>query len=147
MARPGGRPSKFPEGQDQLIKLLCEKGCTDKEMAAAFGVSEVTFNNWKKARPDFFESLKNWKSAADAKVEKALYERATGYSCPETKVFNNGGEIVTQEVIKHYPPDTAAAFIWLQNRKPDEWRREPQGKPNGEPITVNIINPHADSAD
>ena len=147
MANPRGRPSAFPEGQDRLIELLCKKGCTDQELADAFGVTERTVNNWKQARPDFFQSLKDWKASADAEVERSLFERATGYSCPETKVFNNGGEILTAEVTKHYPPDTAAAFIWLQNRQPDNWKREPQGKANGDPITVNIINPNADSAD
>jgi hypothetical protein len=23
---------------------------------------------------------------------------------------------------KHYPPDTAAAIIWLKNRQPERWR-------------------------
>lgn len=143
MANPRGRPSKFPEGQEALIKLLCEKGCTDVEMAAAFGVTEMTWNNWKKKHPDFYASLQDWKQSADAQVERALFERATGYSCNETKVFHQSGEIITKDITRNYPPDTAAAFIWLQNRKPSEWRKEPKTDVSGEPITIQIVRPDA----
>ena len=143
MANPRGRPSKFPEGQEAILKLLYQKGCTDKEVAEALGVTEQTVNNWKLARPEFFESLKDWRLRADGEVERSLFERATGYACKETKVFNNGGEPLTVDVIKHYPPDTAAAFIWLQNRKPNEWKREPKSDVSGEPITIQIVKPDA----
>jgi hypothetical protein len=40
------------------------------------------------------------------------------------------------------PPDTAAAFIWLKNRRPGSWRdkheQEITGK-DGKPLTVKIL--------
>lgn len=117
-----GRPSKFETVNLDVVKMLATKGFTDKEMSMFLGVSEQTFNNWKKKHPEFFESLKGWKTEADSKVEKSLYERATGYSCPEYRVFNNDGEAMVVPTVKYYPPDTTAAIFWLKNRKPQQWR-------------------------
>lgn len=117
-----GRPSKFGTINRDQIRILAEKGFTDKEMAQFFGVTEQTWNNWKKAHPDFFEALKDWKLPADGKVERSLYERATGYSHPEEKIFQHNGEIVRTETIKHYPPDPTSMIFWLKNRQPENWR-------------------------
>jgi hypothetical protein len=51
-----------------------------------------------------------------------LFRRATGYSHPETKVFCGEWGERQVKVTKHYPPDTAACFIWLKNRRPEKWR-------------------------
>lgn len=121
-----GRPSKFEQLSDldlKNIERLAKRGFTDKEMSEFLGVTEQTFNNWKKAHSNFFESLKDWKLEADNRVERSLYERATGYRHPEDKIFKPAGEeptIVKTE--KHYPPDTTACIYWLNNRKPDEYK-------------------------
>ena len=49
----------------------------------------------------------------DDLVEDALLRRATGYEDPAGKPV---------------PPDVRAAMYWLENRRPDRWkrRREPQ---------------------
>jgi DNA-binding XRE family transcriptional regulator len=112
-------------GQESVIKLLAEKGFTDAEMAQVFDVTEQTFNNWKKQRPEFFESLKEWKLKADEEVERALFERAKGYSHPEDKIFNNNGEPLIIPTVKHYPPETAACVVWLANRQPNKWKKDP----------------------
>lgn len=116
-----GQPSKFEKVKDIVIRLA-KYGLTDKQMAEIIGVTEQTVNNWKKANPSFFESLKSEKEIADAKVERSLFERATGYSHAEDKIFNDNGQPLVVPTIKHYPPDTTAAIFWLKNRKPAEWR-------------------------
>lgn len=116
-----GQPSKFEKVKDIVIRLA-KYGLTDKQMAEVIGVTEQTVNNWKKANPSFFESLKSEKEIADAKVERSLFERATGYSHAEDKIFNDNGQPLVVPTIKHYPPDTTAAIFWLKNRKPAEWR-------------------------
>lgn len=121
-AKKIGRPSKFSSVNQDQIRILAEKGFTDKEMATFFGVTEQTWNNWKKAHPSFFESLKDWKAVADNQVERSLFERATGYEHPEEKIFQHNGEIIRAETTRHYPPDTTAGIFWLKNRKPNEWR-------------------------
>jgi len=118
-----GQPTLYREEYNDKACKLCEKHAfTDKDLAEVFDVTETTINNWKKEHPQFFKSVKEGKAFRDVRVERSLYERANGYSHPEEKVFIHQGEIVTHETTKHYPPDTAAAFIWLKNRQPERWR-------------------------
>ncbi len=62
------------------------------------------------------------KEAPDNRVERSLYNRAVGYSHPDVHVSNFQGQVTLTPITKHYPPDVAAAFIWLKNRRPDLWR-------------------------
>ena len=116
------RPSSFKVEYIEQAKKLCALGATDKQLADFFGVTEQTLNNWKHDFPAFFESLKEAKSELDNKVERSLYERATGYSHTEDKIFNNNGEPLVVPTVKHYAPDTTALIFWLKNRKPEQWR-------------------------
>lgn len=119
---PAGRPTKYrPEYVEQALKL-CLLGHIDTELAKYFDIEESTLNLWKNAHPEFMEAIKAGREEADAKVAERLYHRAKGYSHPEEKIFCHNGEIVRAETTKHYPPDTAAAFIWLKNRHPERWR-------------------------
>ena len=117
-----GRPGVYVESMNERARKLCLLGLKDKELANAFGVSEVTLNAWKKKYPAFLKSINAGKENADAEIANSLYQRAKGYSHPEDKIFNNDGEPLIVPTIKHYPPDTAAAFIWLKNRQSANWR-------------------------
>jgi len=119
-----GRPSSYkPEYAEQAEKL-CKLGATDKEMADFFETTEQTINAWKKAHPEFLESLKRGKQEADANVAERLYQRATGYSHAAVKIVANAttGDVVQVPYTEHYPPDTTAAIFWLKNRAPQQWR-------------------------
>jgi hypothetical protein len=74
--------------------------------------------------PEFSEAIKGGKDAANARVERSLYERANGYNYPAVKVFMPVGadRPVVVHCEEHCPPDVGAAFIWLKNRDPDRWR-------------------------
>jgi hypothetical protein len=116
-AKPkNGRPTKYKAEFNDKVFRLSLLGLTDSQLADSFSISEATFNNWKNKHPLFLESIKAGKEDADAKVAASLYQRALGYSHPEDKIFNNNGEEMIVPTTKHYPPDTAAAFIWLKNR-------------------------------
>jgi hypothetical protein len=118
----GGRPTRYRAEFVEQAAKLCRLGATDKDLADFFGVTEKTINNWKEKHPKFLQSLKSGKVSADDEVEQSLYRRALGYSHVETKVFNHGGEIITKDVIKHYPPDATSMIFWLKNRRPEAWR-------------------------
>lgn len=120
--RGAGRPSKY---QDQFAKQaakLCRLGATDDDLAEFFEVDVRTIQRWRNTHDEFCRAIKEAKAHADAQVERALFLRAIGYSHPDDKIFNNDGEPMIVPTTKHYPPDTAAAFIWLKNRRPDQWR-------------------------
>lgn len=120
--RGPGRPTAYKSEYAQQAYRLCLLGATDAELAEFFGVVESTIGLWKLKQPEFSESLKRGKVEADAVVAESLFKRAIGYSHPDVHIAVNQGEVIQTEIVKHYPPDTKAAFIWLKNRKATAWR-------------------------
>jgi len=118
--RPNGRPSKFKKEYIALAYHYSLLGATDKQLAVFFDVSESTINLWKLKHPGFSESIRRGKTVADALVAESLFERARGYTHPEEKIFLHEGRIIRAETLKHYPPDTRAASLWLRNRQPEQ---------------------------
>jgi hypothetical protein len=112
----GGRPPKYKKQNCEQARKLCLLGYTDIQLADFFEVAESTIHKWKLDHPEFSESIKKGKVIADGNVADSLYNRALGYSHPDTHISNYQGEIIITDITKHYPPDTAAAFIWLKNR-------------------------------
>ncbi|QAX31304.1 helix-turn-helix domain-containing protein [Leisingera sp. NJS204] len=129
MAKKTGRISEYDKagGDDKvpaITRQLCLMGATEEELAAAFGVTRRTITNWEQQHEQFKDAILEGRDVSDQKVVRSLFERATGYSHPEDKVFadaKTGAEHVVPTT-KHYPPDTTAAIFWLKNRRPDEWR-------------------------
>ena len=129
-----GRPTDYKDEYADLVYKLCLLGLTDAQMHPLFDVCEATFNNWKRDHPGFLVSIQKGKEIADADVAVSLRERALGYTHPEEKLFQCEGEVIRAETTKHYPPDTAAAFIWLKNRQPELWKdRKSDDAPDGGP--------------
>jgi len=133
--RKTGRPSKLDTlDLDQVAKLY-KKGWTDAEVADFYSVTRQTLDNWKQASPDFFASLRSAKQEADEKVEKSLYQRATGYVTKKTEVAKFQGKIgEVIEVDEYIQPDVTACIFWLKNRKPAEWRDKQELEHSGGPL-------------
>ena len=135
----GGRPSKYNKDfHPKLARLLAEKGLTDKQMAEELGIVESTFHKWKKDYIEFSESLKSAKEEPDQKVERSLFERATGYvNKNAVKIFMpaNAEEPVYAPYEEHVAPDVTACIFWLKNRRPDRWRDKQELGLSGE-LTV-----------
>lgn len=129
--------SMYLPAYDRQVFNLCLLGATDAEVADFFGVTERTINNWKDWYSTFFQSMRSGKIEADAQAASSLFKRATGYRYQEVKTkravpfgtedpsaFVDADlpviEVVTTE--KEMPPDTSAAFLWLKNRRPKDWR-------------------------
>lgn len=108
----------------KVAASLCKLGATDKELADHFDVDVRTIKNWEKHYPSFFKALERGKEAADARVERALYSKAMGYTYESEKIFFDAknGEVVRAETLEHVPPSDTAISLWLRNRKPAEWR-------------------------
>lgn len=105
-----GQPTKYRAVYCRQAEHLCLLGATTAQLADFFEVCNKTIENWGKVHPKFLRTIKGAKNEADTRVERALFERAIGYK----------HRIVPK--IKQYPPETAAAMSWLQNRQPDRWR-------------------------
>lgn len=127
----GGRPTKYKEEYAKQAEKICLLGATDEFLADYFEVCVATIANWKNDYPEFLDAIKRGKHDADQRVAESLFGRAVGYSHGETKVFNNQGEIVTYDVVKHYAPDPTAAIFWLKNRQPSQWRDKQETQHSG----------------
>ncbi len=107
-ARANGRPSKYLPAYAKQARALCLLGATNQELANSLEVGLTTLKRWMAEFPAFRAAIKQGREGADSQVADALYRRAIG----------------TRKI----PPDTAAAFIWLKNRRPDKWRdKTPDG--------------------
>ena len=116
-----GRPTKYRVEFDVQARKLCLLGSTDEGLADFFEVAISSIYEWKINQPTFSDAIKEGKKLADANVGEALYQRATGYSCPDTHVAIYKGKAITTEVIKHYPPSEVACIYWLNNRSKLNW--------------------------
>lgn len=128
--RGRGRPSDYkPEYAEQAYKLTAFFGATDADLAKYFSKNVDTIYEWKKKHPEFSDALKKGKFEIDMLVVQRLYERATGYTHEEDKIFQYEGKPVIVPTTKHYPPDPTAAIFWLKNRQPDKWREKQEAPP------------------
>lgn len=147
----GGRPTVYKPEYCQIAHDMCLLGgATDVKLADRFGVNESTITDWKRVHPEFFRALRNGKDGADEAVVVSLWERAKGYSHDDVDIRtvalgnNQGSEIVQTPIRKHYPPDTAAASLWLRNRQPKFWREKTDVEvtgPNGGPVQQVNMTP------
>lgn len=144
VAAPVGRPTKYKPDYAELAYKFCLLGANNDKLASLFDVSGSTIDKWIAEIDEFSGKVKEGREIADAEIAHSLFQRAKGYSHPEDDIrtLSVGGgqsEIVITPTIKHYPPDTAAATLWLKNRQGDKWRdkteREITGA-NGGPVSV-----------
>ena len=135
---PAGRPKTTPQERIKKdlslddISILYSFGLTDEQVADFLNISHRTLMRWK-ANPEFLSYLKKGKEVADARVERSLYERATGYTFDSEKVFQYEGRIFRTETKEHIAPDPTSMIFWLKNRMRDKWRDV-----NRNEIEVNI---------
>lgn len=122
-----GRPTKYKPEFVKQAEALCDLGATDEEMAAFFDVDARTVYRWKLEYPEFCQSIKAGKDRADDRVERSLFQKASGFYFKEeqavkvkTGPFSEEVEVVPVE--KYAPPDTTAMIFWLKNRRSANWR-------------------------
>jgi hypothetical protein len=100
---------------------------------------------WKLTHPEFSDALKTGKEYADARVEQALYRRATGYTFDSEKLFAPAGthEVLRAKIVEHVPPDITACIFWLKNRKRLEWRDKwevgDDGSEPAVPVKIEVV--------
>ncbi len=128
--KANGRPSKFKTIDIEQLKFLVSKGCTDEEICQFFRIARSTFYLYQQNNKEFSDIIKGWKQFADDAMERSLYQRGMGYSHEAEEIFCAFGKVTRVKTIKHYPPETVAAIIWLKNRRPEVWRDNPPPAPD-----------------
>ncbi len=130
--------SKWEYVQSKLdaVSTWCRAGVLEKDIAKKLGISVSTFESYKLQHPEFLEALKNGREDADDQVEAALFEKCIGkhyyeqvaFKCKEVYYDEQDRrcereEIKITEVKRFMTPETMAQLAWLNNRRPDRWRR------------------------
>jgi len=129
-----GRKTLFKDFMFKEGIKLAFHGFTLDQMADFWEVGVTTLRRWLRKYPAFRTALKRAKQEADLKVVKGLYKRACGFKFTE-KTYerilikgNGNGQsdqhqlALVKQIKKYYPPDTAAGFIWMKNREPENWK-------------------------
>lgn len=136
-----------PEYHDDWAWSLALKGATDEEVAEAFGVSKRTILRWKEDHESFAEAFQRGKDVADAKVKKALYQRAIGFEVEDIEetvdIDPKTGDVKPvrrRKIKKKIVPDTMAAMYWLNNRTKGEFSQKQEITLGGKVDTSPMAN-------
>ena len=140
-----------------LLLISCwARDFTLGEVAERIGISFKTFVEWRKKYPEIEKAVSEGKEVVDYKVECALLKSALGYTTKEVKTYigypdKNGNRKTRTEITeKEVAPNPTAIMCWLNNRKPEQWKRNRdilQTKDEDNKITVNIIRHGSDKDD
>jgi len=134
-----GRKSKYETHVKPnifLVECWVRDGLIDQQIAKRLKVAYSTFREYVKKYDELAAALKKNKEIVDYEVEESLYKKCIGHYAKEGKAFKckevyydesgNRCERETVQVVEvdvFIPPDTMAMAIWLNNRRPDRWRR------------------------
>lgn len=135
--------------KDGLLLLQCwARDFSLGDIANKIGISSKTLIDWRKKYPEIDKAISEGKEVVDYKVENALLKVALGYTTTETKTVisppdkNGNRKIRVEKTEKEIAPNPTAIMCWLNNRKPEQWKRNRdilQTKDEDNKITVNII--------
>lgn len=138
--RPGWYSAEF----DETAHKLCLLGHTNADLARHFGCDESTIDRWIASKPTFKIAVVTGRDVADAEIAASLYHRAKGYSHPAVKIMSvaqgaGAASVVERhDYVEHYPPDTAAASLWLRNRQGAKWKDKTETEHSGT-ITLEAL--------
>ncbi len=132
------QPKLYNPAYCELARDYCLVGATNEVLADFFGVSRRTIQNWIATHPDFADAVRKGRVAADAKVVRAPFERATGFSGKVTRTTLYRGEKHTITTTVSYPPDTQACVFWLRNRQSEYWQARAEAPPELEVIDDDL---------
>src|SRR5688500_3045579 len=102
--RNNSRPTKHRiEAADiEKIEKAAGYGLTVEQIAGLFGMSKATFDRKRQRNSKINEAIEKGRSLAIENVAKSLYQRATGFVVPDTKLFYNAkaDKVVSETINK-----------------------------------------------
>lgn len=126
--KKAGQPTKFTSAVKIAIGSMAESGLSNSEMIEKLEIDHQTYYNWKNVHVSFFDSIKDWRIAADCRVEDALMNTAMGKRVKVKKPVvvsdgaDSGSHVEYHEFEEYIKPNVTAQKFWLTNRRASEWR-------------------------
>lgn len=127
------------------------------DVAEKIGINLSTLRHWRKRYPEIDKAVSKGKEVVDYQVENALLKVALGFTTTEVKTYvgypdkNGNRKTRTETTVKEIAPNPTAIMCWLNNRKPDQWKRNRDNvlttKDEDNKITVNIIQHKSNKED
>lgn len=131
---------EWSENGDNLAVLTAwaRAGFSDEEIAKKIGISRSTLADWKVKHEPISQALSQGKEFADMMVENSLFKMTQGFFVKVNKAFkvkrieydqtgkkiSEKEELEIAEETEYIKPDVRAIMFYLENRKPEEWRRK-----------------------
>ena len=119
-----------------LLEGWARDGLDQKQIAHNMGISLSTLKDYVKKYSAISTTLKKNKEIVDYEVENTLHKKCVGYMTKVERAikckkvfYDDNGKRCEEEEIKmvledfYVQPDTTAIAIWLNNRRPEAWRR------------------------
>lgn len=139
--------------QDEGLTMLAawrRNGLSYLEIAKRIGIRKDRLKRWREMYDSIDNALKTGKELLDFQVENALLKAALGYTTKEIKVTlgkkmisGEAFQVLKETTVKEVGPNVTACLAWLNNRKPDDWKRNRDNQIDPEKIdkdvTVTII--------
>ncbi len=129
---PGPASGYKSDEHPEAVRKLAARWKPKTEIAEALGIDRATLDRWIDKHPELAAAYAIGRDEASDHVERALFERATGYSHPSEKIVvvsggqGMGSSVERVDITEHYPPDPAALKMWLNNRRPTDWADKQQ---------------------
>jgi transposase-like protein len=119
-----GAPTKYdPNIMPTAARFLAQHGAIMSEIADAFQISRRTIHYWMNQHQEFHDAVQVGVDAFNARVERALAERAIGFSVTiKEEVRDEQGKVIQQEQRRYYPPDPTSMIFFLKNRMRDKYK-------------------------
>ena len=129
--------------EEGLIRVRgwAQDGASYEQIAKNIGIATSTLREWRERFPALSAALAHARDIADRKVENRLFDRTQGYTVQVKKAvklkrewYDERGKKCVEERVEmveeeeHIPADVKAQIYWLSNRKPQEWKNNPDGK-------------------
>lgn len=113
-----------------LLESWARDGYTLQDIADKIGVTRSTLGRWRDKYKEIAKAIDTGKEFIDYKVENALLKSALGFTTKEIKVtvgrqIKDGKtfEITKETTVREIAPNVTACMAWLNNRRPDKWKR------------------------
>jgi hypothetical protein len=120
--------SKYQPSFTIDARRIMGEGKCEYDVAQALEVHPDTFSQWKKDHEPLRLAIEAGRQDSYNRAERALFERAIGYSHPEEKLLvvsngqGQGSSVERHKTTQHYPPDPTALKYYLGNKRPDQWK-------------------------